>query len=62
VRGVVGERIRANFETKASGVGNGDDAYSEEWSGGQNLSRIVQEFRNMDGDLLIVLVARLVCR
>jgi hypothetical protein len=62
VRNVVGERIEANLETKTSAVGNGDGAYAEQWSRGGNLSWVCQEFRDMNGDLLIVLITRLVCR
>src|SRR5215213_2309774 len=60
VRSVVGERIGTNLETKTHGVGNGDDANTEKRSGGENLSWVVEEFRNMNGNLWVVLVAGLV--
>ena len=62
MRGVVREKIGPNLETKTSGIGNGDGAYAELWSGGEILSRVIEEFRDMNGDLLVVLVARLISR
>jgi hypothetical protein len=40
VRGV-GEPIGPNLETKTSGVGNGDGAHAESWSGDKYLSGVV---------------------